>query len=83
MDNHIPVLLNESISLLDIKDGGTYVDLTFGRGGHSSLILEKIGKQGKLIAFDMDLDAISYGKAKFKDDPRVTFIHSSLVILPS
>ena len=81
MDNHIPVLLNESISLLDIKDGGTYVDLTFGRGGHSSLILEKVGKQGKLIAFDMDLDAISYGKAKFKDDTRVTFIHSSFINL--
>lgn len=81
MDNHIPVLLNESISLLDIKDGGTYVDLTFGRGGHSSLILEKIGKQGKLIAFDMDLDAITYGKAKFKDDSRVTFIHSSFINL--
>lgn len=81
MDNHIPVLLNESISLLDIKDGGTYVDLTFGRGGHSSLILEKIGKQGKLIAFDMDLDAISYGKAKFKYDPRVAFIHSSFINL--
>lgn len=81
MDNHIPVLLNESISLLDIKDGGTYVDLTFGRGGHSSLILEKIGKQGKLIAFDMDLDAIAYGKAKFKDDSRVTFIHSSFINL--
>ena len=81
MDNHIPVLLNESISLLDIKDGGTYVDLTFGRGGHSLLILEKIGKQGKLIAFDMDLDAIAYGKTKFKDDPRVTFIHSSFINL--
>lgn len=81
MSEHIPVLLKESISLLDLKKGGTYVDLTFGRGGHTSLILDNIGEDGRLIAFDMDLDAISYGKSRFKDDKRISFVHSSFINL--
>ncbi len=54
---HTPVLLNECISGLNIRPGGTYVDVTFGSGGHSQKILEKIGA-GKLFAFDRDKDAI-------------------------
>jgi 16S rRNA (cytosine1402-N4)-methyltransferase len=53
---HIPVLLEESIEGLNIKPGGTYVDVTYGGGGHSSKILERL-KGGKLIAFDQDIDA--------------------------
>lgn len=81
MDEHIPVLLNESVSLLEVKKNGTYVDLTFGRGGHSSLILSLLGEKGKLIAFDLDKDAIAFGTNKFKDDERITFVHSSFAFL--
>jgi len=58
MKYHVPVLLNESIKGLSIKPEGIYVDLTFGGGGHSKLILEKLSKKGKLFSFDTDLDAI-------------------------
>lgn len=56
---HTTVLLNESIEGLNIKEDGIYVDCTLGGGGHSKLILEKIGAQGKLIVFDQDKDAWS------------------------
>ena len=58
MKYHVPVLLNESIKGLSIKPEGTYVDLTFGGGGHSKLILEKLNSKGKLFSFDTDTDAI-------------------------
>jgi len=58
MAYHVPVLLNESIEGLDINPSGTYVDLTFGGGGHSRAILQKLGKKGRLIAFDQDEDAL-------------------------
>ena len=58
MKYHVPVLLNESINGLSIKPEGTYVDLTFGGGGHSKLILEKLNLNGKLFSFDTDDAAI-------------------------
>ena len=58
MKYHVPVLLNESIKGLSIKPEGTYIDLTFGGGGHSKLILEKLNSKGKLFSFDTDTDAI-------------------------
>lgn len=54
---HTTVLLNEAVEGLSIKENGVYADATFGGGGHSRLILERIGQQGKLIAFDQDADA--------------------------
>ena len=57
MEYHNSVLLHESIDALAIKDGGVYVDVTFGGGGHSREILSRLGATGKLIAFDQDLDA--------------------------
>ena len=54
---HTTVLLHEAVDGLAIKPDGVYVDATFGGGGHSRLILEKLGPQGKLIAFDQDADA--------------------------
>ena len=57
MEYHNPVLLHESIDALAIKEGGVYVDVTFGGGGHSREILSRLGATGKLIAFDQDLDA--------------------------
>ena len=56
MKYHVPVLLNESVNGLSIKPSGTYVDLTFGGGGHSKLILEKLNLNGKLFSFDTDDD---------------------------
>ena len=54
---HDPVLLQESVDALNIRPDGTYVDLTFGGGGHSAEILSRLGEKGKLIAFDRDEDA--------------------------
>ena len=60
--SHIPVMLKETIDALSIKPNGTYLDCTFGRGGHSSEILKLLSDKGRLIAFDRDLDAIIEGK---------------------
>ena len=68
-DYHIPVLLKEAIDGLNIKPGGIYVDCTFGGGGHSKAILAKLGREGKLFAFDQDADA----KRNLADDPRLIF----------
>lgn len=57
MEYHRPVLLAESVEWLNVKPGGCYVDLTFGGGGHSRKILEMLGQNGRLIAFDRDEDA--------------------------
>lgn len=60
---HITVLLQEAVDALGIKPSGIYVDGTFGYGGHSRLILEKLGKSGRLIAFDKDMSAVTKGQA--------------------
>lgn len=64
MSKHIPVLLNETIEGLNVKPDGIYVDLTFGRGGHSSEVLKRL-TSGRLIAFDKDEEAIKTAKEKF------------------
>ena len=69
---HIPALLEETISMLEINPEGTYVDATFGGGGHSRAILEKLGPEGRLFGFDRDTDALANAPA----DPRFTFVHS-------
>ena len=66
----------KAIELLDVKEGGTYVDGTLGRGGHSKLILEKLGK-GKLYCFDLDLEAIEESKEVLKDYDNVVYIHDN------
>lgn len=73
MAYHVPVLLAESIEGLNIKPNGTYVDLTFGGGGHSRLIMEKLNRQGRLFAFDQDEDAL----ANAIDDKRFMLIRSN------
>ena len=70
---HVPVLLNESIDGLAIKPGGTYVDVTFGGGGHSREILRRLGPDGRLFSFDQDADA----EKNIVDDGRFTFVHSN------
>ena len=67
---HVPVLLNEVLEGLAIKPDGIYVDVTFGGGGHSRAILEKLNAKGKLVAFDQDEDA----KRNLPDDQRIVFI---------
>ena len=64
MKYHVPVLLNESVNGLSIKPEGTYVDLTFGGGGHSNLILDKLNLKGKLFSFDKDESAIKENNFK-------------------
>lgn len=72
---HIPVLLNEVIKGLNIKEDGIYIDCTIGGGGHSSEILKRL-KNGHLYGFDKDLDALSTCQERFKDNKNVTLIHS-------
>lgn len=67
---HVPVLLNEVVELLNIKPNGIYVDCTFGGGGHTRAILEKLDASGKLVAFDQDADA----KRNLPEDERVVFV---------
>lgn len=69
-DYHIPVMLNECIDGLNINPAGTYVDCTFGGGGHSRAILEKLAADGRLVAFDQDSDAA----VNIPPDNRVLFI---------
>lgn len=76
-DYHIPALLNETIDGLKIKPDGVYVDVTFGGGGHSREILAKLGKNGKLLGFDQDEDAIKNAL----DDPRFIFVRSNFQYL--
>ena len=71
--SHNPVMLETSINNLNIIKDGTYVDCTFGRGGHSKNILERIGKNGKLIAIDKDNEAEDFAKENFNDDSRFIF----------
>ncbi len=70
---HNPVLLQESVDGLDIKEDGIYVDVTFGGGGHSKEILKRLGSKGKLFAFDQDEDALE----NELDDERFTLINEN------
>jgi 16S rRNA (cytosine1402-N4)-methyltransferase len=67
---HVPVMLRECIEGLDIKPDGTYVDVTFGGGGHSKEILKHLGKNGRLLAFDQDADA----QQNIPEDERFEFV---------
>lgn len=71
---HISVLLNEAIDGLAIEGEGCFIDCTFGRGGHSTLILSKLNNNGRLIAIDRDPTAIAAAE-KLKDDPRFLIEH--------
>ena len=73
---HTTVLLNEAVDALLVDSNGFYIDGTFGRGGHSSLILDRLGSSGKLMAVDRDPDAIEAGRARFRNESRLCFRHS-------
>lgn len=72
---HVTVLLAEAVEALALRPDGVYVDATFGRGGHSRRILQALGPQGRLIAFDRDLRAIEAGRAL--GDARLTLVHEA------
>ena len=74
---HIPALLNECINGLNIKPNGTYVDVTFGGGGHSRAIMEHLGEGGRLLGFDQDMDAL----ANRLNDSRFAFVHANFSFL--
>ena len=70
---HIPVLLKESVDAMDITPEGTYVDVTFGGGGHSREILSRLSGKGRLFSFDQDEDA----ERNITDNPHFTFVRSN------
>ena len=79
---HRTVLLDEAVDALKLEGArasGIYIDGTFGRGGHSRLLLSRLGPQGRLIAFDKDLQAIA--TAEQIDDPRFTIVHDSFATM--
>jgi len=74
---HQPVMLTEAVDALEIRADGIYIDGTFGRGGHSALILSRLGESGKLIAFDQDPEAIAAANERFAGDSRFEIVHEN------
>lgn len=75
---HVPVLLNESLRLLDVREGGVYIDCTTGLGGHSSAIAERMGETGRLLCLDQDREALEFARAKLAPfGRRVRFVHAN------
>ena len=80
---HYTVMLNEAVDALECTDGKIYVDCTLGGGGHSELILKRIQPSGRLIAFDIDDEAISHSKERLKDYKNLTIVKSSYTNIKS
>ena len=78
---HRTVLLHEAVEALAIRPDGLYVDCTFGRGGHSRLILERLGPQGRLVAFDKDPEAVAVAETLALADPRFSIVHAGFETL--
>jgi 16S rRNA (cytosine1402-N4)-methyltransferase len=76
---HTTVLLSEAVDALDLQPDGTYVDATFGRGGHTRLMLSKLSDKGRVIAFDKDPEAVAF--AQQIQDPRLSIRHESFAHL--
>ena len=74
MNSHQTVLLEEAVEALQIRPEGTYVDATYGRGGHSRAILQRLGSRGRLVALDRDSQAVADAAAL--DDPRFAIVHA-------
>ncbi|MEN0037041.1 MAG: 16S rRNA (cytosine(1402)-N(4))-methyltransferase RsmH [Cellvibrio sp.] len=78
---HITVLLNEAVTALVTDASGFYVDGTFGRGGHSALVMQQLSADGRLLGIDKDLAAIATANARFADDSRFAIAHGSFAEL--
>ncbi|OLS59355.1 16S rRNA (cytosine(1402)-N(4))-methyltransferase RsmH [Pseudomonas putida] len=81
--NHITVLLDEAVEALSVRADGCYLDGTFGRGGHSRLILQNLGPGGRLLGFDKDPQAIATGQALAAEDGRFVIVQRSFAELGS
>ena len=75
------MLATESLAGLALEAGGYYVDATFGRGGHTSLLLQALGREGRVLALDRDPQAIASGRQRFADEMRLTLVHASFADL--
>lgn len=80
-DGHIPVLAAETLAALRVESGGYYADATFGRGGHTALLLAALGPEGRVLALDRDPQAIAAGRARFAGEPRLMLQHGSFAEL--
>ncbi len=80
---HVPVLLEEVLQALTLRENGIYVDATCGRGGHTQAILERLGSQGRVLAFDRDPDAVTAVHQRFATDPRLDIQHARFSQLQS
>ena len=80
-DSHVPVLRDEAVAALMSNPDGCYVDCTYGRGGHSALILAELSDQGRLLVIDKDMAAIGDARQKYANDPRVIICHGSFADL--
>jgi len=78
---HVPVMLEEAVSALDVRPQGIYIDGTFGRGGHSRRILEALDQNGRLLAFDKDEEAVALARAELGADQRFSIVHGSFAEL--
>jgi len=78
---HVPVLFNEALKALSISSSGTYMDGTFGRGGHSGAILQQLGSDGRLLAIDKDPQAVAHAQEQFGEDERFLIKHGSFAML--
>ena len=77
MVEHIPVLAEEALGALALEPGGYYVDATFGRGGHTALLLQALGREGRVLAIDRDPQAIAAGSQRFAHEMRLALVHAS------
>lgn len=81
---HVPVLLAETISLLNVRHGGTYIDCTTGLGGHSFAIAERMGDSGRLLCLDQDREALEFARTRLAPfGRRVSFVHGNFRELAS
>lgn len=78
---HRPVLLSEVLDALRVKPDGFYVDGTFGRGGHAAAVLERLGAEGRLLAFDKDPEAVAFATRRFADESRLLMRRGSFINL--
>jgi 16S rRNA (cytosine1402-N4)-methyltransferase len=74
LDAHVPVLAREAFEALAVQADGLYIDATFGRGGHTTLILGALGSEGRVLAFDRDPAAIEAGHRRFPDEVRLALV---------
>jgi 16S rRNA (cytosine1402-N4)-methyltransferase len=80
---HIPVLAEEALGALAPEPDGYYVDATFGRGGHTALLLQALGREGRVLAIDRDPEAIAAGGRRFAGEMRLALVHASFADIGS